>query len=124
RWSQDLMDVCSEYLATFEAPTAADRINILRALQVYVRECWPQVHIDASSMVQMVVRFLYDVTADCATYNNQIIRDITEEAELLINLLNSAAPKTMQELLQGLEDVTVDIHCHQILKRTFNISAF
>lgn len=30
RWSKELMDVFSEYLATFEGSAAQDRINILR----------------------------------------------------------------------------------------------
>ncbi|XP_069182953.1 TELO2-interacting protein 2-like [Procambarus clarkii] len=123
RWSQTLMDVCSDYLATCEGLAASDRISILRALQVYVQKCWPQVHTDASSMVQMVVRLLYDVTAEDSDYSPQIVCDITKEAELLINLLNSAAPKTMQELCRGLQDISVHAQCQLILKRIFNISS-
>lgn len=29
---------------------------------MYVQECWPQIHVNAESILQMVMRLLYDVT--------------------------------------------------------------
>lgn len=38
RWSKELMDVCGDYLATFEGSAAQDRINILK---VYISSKLP-----------------------------------------------------------------------------------
>ncbi|KAG7158711.1 TELO2-interacting protein 2-like [Homarus americanus] len=108
RWSQDLMDVCTDYIATYDGATASSRISILR------------VHIDASSMMQMVVRLLYDVTDEDSDYSPQTLHNVTQEAGILISFLHSAVPKTCQELCQGLGDIPVHPQCQLLLKKIFS----
>lgn len=123
RWSKEVMDVCSDYLATFDGPKASDRINILKALQLYVRECWPQIHFHVASIMQMLVRLLYDVTNEDTALSPQIIDVVTQEVETLVKLLYLAAPKTTQELCYGLESISVHPQCQMLLKKILIITS-
>lgn len=116
RWSKELMDVCGDYLATFEGPTAQDRTSILKALQSYVKVCWPQVHRHALPLLKMVVRLLYDVTEEGCEVEKESVQVITQEALTLVRLLHAAAPNTVQELCQGLQNVTVHPQCQLLLQ--------
>lgn len=117
RWSKELMDVCEDYLATFEGPAAQDRINILKALQHYVKACWPQVHCHAMRLLKMVVRLLYDVTEKDCGIEAESVGVITKEVQGLVVLLHAAAPNTVRELCRGLQDVTVHPECEVLLRR-------
>lgn len=33
---------------------------------MYVRECWPRVHVEAEEILKMLVRLIYDVTREDA----------------------------------------------------------
>ncbi|KAG0722461.1 TELO2-interacting protein 2 [Chionoecetes opilio] len=116
RWSKELLDVCGDYLATFEGPAAQDRINILKALQSYVKASWPQVHRHALPLMKMVVRLLYDVTEEDSGVEAESVQVIAQEAQDLVVLLHAAAPNTVQELCQGLQDVVVHPQCQLLLQ--------
>uniref|UniRef100_A0A0P4WN55 TELO2-interacting protein 2 n=1 Tax=Scylla olivacea TaxID=85551 RepID=A0A0P4WN55_SCYOL len=116
RWSKELMDVCEDYLATFEGPSAQDRINILKALQYYVKACWPQVHYHAMHILKMAVRLLYDVTEEDCGIEAESVEVITQEVQGLVVLLHAAAPNTVRELCRGLQDVAVHPQCEVVLR--------
>ncbi|XP_045132086.1 TELO2-interacting protein 2-like isoform X2 [Portunus trituberculatus] len=65
RWSKELLDVCEDYLATFEGPAAQDRINILKSVEIITQEVHRLVvllHAAAPNTVQKLCRGLQDVS--------------------------------------------------------------
>lgn len=122
RWSKELMDVCGDYLATFEGSAAQDRINILKALQSYVKACWPQIHRHARPLLTMAVRLLYDVTEDDAGVDAESVEVITQEVQGLVVLLYAAAPTTVRDLCKGLQNVEVHPQCRLLLQDLHSVT--
>ncbi|KAK3858170.1 hypothetical protein Pcinc_035626 [Petrolisthes cinctipes] len=123
RWSKDLMNVCTDYLATADGPSATDRLHILKALQAYVRECWPRVYVEAEDILKMLVRLIYDVTLEDAGLDAETIEAVCKECERVMGLLHAAAPTTTQQLCLGLCSLTVHPCCQHWLHRLMLVTS-
>lgn len=117
RWSQELMEIFKDYLATYDGRDAKDRINILKGIKKYVQECWPQVHMKIPDIMKMLVRLAYDVTDEDSDVEPKTVHLITQEIEVIVQLLCDAAPQTMLKACCGITAVPCHAKCKSVLER-------
>lgn len=121
KWSVEIVPMFEDYLATYSGPKSEDRINILKGMQVYIQKCWPQIHANATSILEMILRLLYDVTSQESDLDDQIRQNLVKEALQVVSLLHAAAPKTTQKLCEDLASVEVHPQCQCLLREVEKI---
>ncbi|XP_047474565.1 TELO2-interacting protein 2-like isoform X1 [Penaeus chinensis] len=117
RWSQDLMEIFEDYLATYDGQNAEDRIRILKGIKRYVLECWPQVHVSIPDITKMLVRLVYDITHEDSDVEPKAVNIISQEIEIIVQLLCDAAPQTMLKACHGITTVPCHDKCRSVLER-------
>ncbi|KAK7076265.1 hypothetical protein SK128_010157 [Halocaridina rubra] len=121
KWSEEFIPMCEDYLATYTGPAANDRLNILKSLQIFIQECWPQVHRNVFCILKMILRLIYDITDKNSDLKSEVTEGLKRESLKVITLLYDAAPKTTEELLMEVGSAEVHPECRAFLKEIENI---
>ncbi|KAB7500422.1 hypothetical protein Anas_07081, partial [Armadillidium nasatum] len=71
-WCDSILEVCSNYLGTYEGEEAQDRILILETLEIFVKTCWPRMKFRLNQILKILLQLTYELNLENAPVKNKV----------------------------------------------------